>query len=73
MKLCMHLVEISIHNFTKSYHRQTYQNYEQPSRTSQNSDVQSHLSMLIIGRIFQKKKALRNIGLGDQLLLKKMF
>ena len=28
MKPCMHLVEISIF-FTKSCHRQTYQNYEQ--------------------------------------------
>ena len=35
MKPCMCLVEISIF-FTKSCHRQTYQNYEQPPQTSQN-------------------------------------
>ena len=29
--------------FTKSCHLQTYQNYEQPPRTSQNSDFQSHM------------------------------
>ena len=28
--------------FTKKCHRQTYQNYEQPPQTSQNSDFQSH-------------------------------
>ena len=63
MKPCMHLVEISIF-FTKSCHHQTYQNYEQPPRTSQNSDFQSH---------FPKKNSLKNIGLGDQLLLKNVF
>ena len=35
---------------------QTYQNYEQPPRTSQNSYFQSHFSELKIGRIFLKKK-----------------
>jgi hypothetical protein len=35
--------------FTKSYHRQTYQNYEQPPRISQNSYFQSHFSVLKIG------------------------
>ena len=44
MKPCMHLVEISIF-FTKSCHRQTYQNYEQPPGTSQNSYFQSHFSV----------------------------
>ena len=39
------------HFFTKSCHRQTYQNYEQPPQTSQNSDFQSHFSVLKIGRI----------------------
>ena len=43
------------HFFTKSCHRQTYQNYEQPPRTSQNSYFQSHFSVLKIGRIFPKK------------------
>ena len=35
--------------FTKSCYRQTYQNYEQPPRTSQNSYLQSHFSVLKIG------------------------
>ena len=37
------------HIFTKSCHRQTYQNYEQPPRTSQNSYIQSHFPVLKIG------------------------
>ena len=37
------------HFFTKSCHRQTYQNYEQPLRTSQNPYFQSHFSVLKIG------------------------
>ena len=44
------------HYFTKSCHRQTYQNYEQSPQTSQNSYFQSHFSVLKIGRIFPKKK-----------------
>ena len=32
------------HFFTKSCHRQTYQNYEQPSQRLQNSDFQSPFS-----------------------------
>jgi hypothetical protein len=44
------------HFFTKSCHRQTYQNHEQPPRTSQNSYFQSHFSVLKIGQIFLKKK-----------------
>ena len=56
------------HFFTKSCHRQTYQNYEQPPQTSQNSDFQSYFSVLKIGRIFPKKISVWNIG--DQLLLK---
>ena len=35
--------------FTKSCHRKTYQNYEQPPQTSQNSYFQSHFSVLKIG------------------------
>ena len=62
------------HFFTKSCHRQTYQNYEQPPQTSQNSYFQSHFSVLKIGRIFPKKKnSMKNIQLGDQLLLKNVF
>ena len=59
--------------FTKSCHRQTYQNYEQPPQTSQNSDFQSHFSVSKIGQIFPKKISLKNIGLGDQLLIKNNF
>mgnify|MGYP001444650994 CR=1 FL=1 len=33
------------HFFTKSCHLQTYQNYEQPPQTSQNSYFQSHFSV----------------------------
>ena len=33
------------HFFTKSCHRQTYQNYEQPPQTFQNSYFQSHFSV----------------------------
>ena len=36
------------HFVTKSYHRQTYQNYEQPPQTYQNSYFQSHFSVLRI-------------------------
>ena len=43
------------HIFTKSCHRQTYRNYEQPPQTYQNSYFQSHFSVLRIGRIFPKK------------------
>ena len=34
----IHVSSENKHLFTKSCHRQTYQNYEQPPRTSQNSD-----------------------------------
>jgi hypothetical protein len=61
------------HFFTKSCHRQTYQNYEQPPQTSQNLYFQSHFSVLKIGWIFPKKKSIKNIRLGDQLLLKDVF
>ena len=45
------------HFFTKSCHHQTYQNYEQPPRTSQNLYFQSHFSVLKIGGIFPKKNS----------------
>ena len=51
----MHLDSGNKHFFTKSCHRQTYQNYEQPPQTSQNSYFQSHFSVLKIGRIFSEK------------------
>ena len=49
------------HFFTKSCHHQTYRNYEQPPRSSQNSYFQSHFSVLKIGRIFPKKNSMKNI------------
>ena len=61
------------HFFTKWSHRQTYQNYEQPPGTSQNSYFQSHFSVSKIDWIFQKKISMKNIWLGDQLLLKNVF
>ena len=51
------------HFFTKSYRRQTYQNYEQPPQTYQNSDFQSHFSVSKISQIFPKKYFLKNIRL----------
>ena len=43
------------HVITKSCHCQTYQNYEQPPQTSQNSYLQSHFSGLKIGQIFPNR------------------
>ena len=40
------------HFFTKSCHRQTYQNYEQRPQRLQNSDFQSHFSASKINGIF---------------------
>ena len=51
------------HFFTKSCHHQTYQN----------SYFQSHFSVLKLVESFQKKIFMKNIGLGDQLLLKNVF
>ena len=56
------------HFFTKSCHRQTYQNYEQPPRTSQNSNFQSFFSGLKIGRIFPTFFSVKNIGLGYNIV-----
>ena len=64
------------HFFTKSCHRQTYQNCEQPPQTYQISYFQSNFSVLKIvkiGRIFPKKNSMKNIGLGNQLLLRNVF
>ena len=44
-----------------------------PPWTSQNLYFQSHFSVLEIGPMFPKKKSVKNIGLGDQLLLKNVF
>ena len=48
----MYASSVNKHFFTKSCHRQTYQNHEQPP---QNSDFQSHVSMWKIDVIFPKK------------------
>ena len=56
------------HFFNKSCHRQTYQNYEHPPQTSQNSYLQSNFSVLKKWSNLSKKNSMKNIGLGDQLL-----
>ena len=54
------------HFLTKQCCCQTYKNYEQPLRTSQNC------SALEIVQIFQKK-ILKSTGLGEQLLVRNVF
>ena len=54
--------------FTKSCHRQTYQNYEQPPQSLQNLYFQSHFLASKINRIFLIFFSVKNIWLGDQLL-----
>ena len=61
------------HFFTKSCHRQTYQNYEQPPWTSQNSYFQSHFSVLKIGWIFPKKKFYEEYLTRRPTFIKKCF
>jgi len=46
----MYASGVNQHFFTKKRHRQTYQNYEQPPRTSQSLFLVSK-----IGQIFPKK------------------
>ena len=56
------------HFFTKLWPRQAYQNYEQPCQRSQK------FSMSKIGQIFPKKKnSVKNLWLGDQLILMNFF
>ena len=43
------------HFFAKYRQHHIDQNYEQPPKTPQNSDFQSHFSVLKIDRIFPKK------------------
>ena len=51
------MLQVEISNFFgKSCHLQTYQNYEQPPQTYQNSDFQSYFSVSKIGWIFSWKK-----------------
>jgi len=72
MKPCMHLVEVSIFSLNNVTVR--------PTKIMNN--LLEHLKILIFKVIFlcyklvesfQKKKSLKNIGLGDQILLKKDF
>ena len=55
------------HFFTKSCHRQTYQNYEQLPQRLQNSDFQSHFSASKINRVFLIL-FVKNVRLVDQVL-----
>ena len=61
------------HFFTKSCHRQTYQNYEQPSQRLQNSYFQK--SFLNIKNQWNLSDffSVKNIRPGDQLLLMTFF
>ena len=61
------------HFFTKSCHRQTYQNYEQPARTSQNLYFQSHFSALKIGWIFPKNIFYEEYSTRRPTFIKKCF
>ena len=45
-------IEPQLHFFTKSCHRHTYQNYEQPPQNLQNLYFQSHFSASKINQIF---------------------
>ena len=49
------------HYFNKQCQGQTYPNYEQPPQTPQNSNFQSHFSVLKIDRIFREKNPFKNI------------
>ena len=61
------------HFFTKSCHCQTYQNYEQPPQKSQILTFKVIFLSLKLVESFRKKKSMKNIQLGDQLLLKNVF
>ena len=61
------------HFFTKSCHHQTYQNYEQPPRTSQNLYFLSHFSVLKIGQIFPKNFFYEKYLTKAELLLLKLI
>ena len=55
--------------FDKYWPRQTDQNYEQPCQRL----FQSYFLASKIGWIFPKKNSVKNIWLGDQLVLMKFF
>ena len=61
------------HFVTKSCHRQTYKNYEQPPQRLQNSYFQSHFSAAKINGILLIFFSVKNIRLGDQFLKMKFF
>ena len=51
MKPCTYASSGNKHFFTKSCHRQTYQHYEQPPRTSQNSLMHTWFHVLIASEL----------------------
>ena len=61
------------HFFTESCHRQTYQNFEQPPRTSQNVYFQSHFFVLKIGQIFPRKIFYEESSTRRPTFIKKYF
>ena len=68
IKPSLHMYIENKHFFTKSGHRQTYQNYAEPSQSLQNSYFQSHFLASKINLIFLFFFPVKNISLGDQLL-----
>ena len=72
-KPCMHMYIGNKHFFTKLYHRQTYQNYEQTPQRLQNLYIQSHFSASKINGIFLIFFSVKNIRLGDQVLQMKIL
>ena len=72
-KPCMHMYIGNKHFFTKLYHRQTYQNYEQTPQRLQNLYIQSHFSASKINGIFLIFFSVKNIRQRDQLLKMKFF
>ena len=61
------------HFFTILCHCQTYQNYQPIPQRSENSYFQSYFSALNISGIILNFFSVKNIRLGDQFLLVKLF
>ena len=61
------------HFFTKSCHHQTYQNYEQPPRTSQNADFQSHFLNVKNWPNLSKKKFCKEYWTRSPTFVKTLF
>ena len=73
MKPCRYASSQNKHFFTKSFHHKTYQDYEQPPQTSQNSYFQSHFYCWKLVESFTKKISVKNIGLRVQHLSNFIF